>query len=198
MEDQFEAMRDQIEALTRLSNMGGPNGSGSGNPFAECTIHRCQHYVQAHTNRWVNGFKLDILKFQGYLLPKEFLLKEKNRKFPQKEVPRKTTEMVPKEEAEIKCHLVCRYIKRTCRKFQTTCTVGGKVAKLVIDQRSCESVVSEEAVRKLELQTKRHPTPHLLEWLAKGKKLTVSKHCLVSKSIGAKYRDTVWCDVVDI
>jgi hypothetical protein len=76
--------------------------------------------------------------------------------------------------------------------------MGGKVAKLVIDQRSCKSVVSEEAVRKLELQTKRHPTPYWLEWLTKGNKLMVSKHCLVSFSIGAKYRDNVWCDVVNI
>jgi hypothetical protein len=32
----------------------------------------------------------------------------------------------------------------------------------------------------------------------KGNEVTVSKHCLVSFSIGAKYRGNVWCDVVDM
>jgi hypothetical protein len=37
-----------------------------------------------------------------------------------------------------------------------------------------------------------------LEWLTKGNEVTVSKHCLVSFSIGAKHKDNVWCDVVDM
>ena len=38
--------------------------------------------------------------------------------------------------------------------FQTTCTIGGKVCGLVIDSRSCENVVSEEAIQKLRLDRK--------------------------------------------
>jgi hypothetical protein len=53
-------------------------------------------------------------------------------------------------------------------------------------------------VHKLRLETKRHPTPYRLEWLTKGNRVTVSKRCLVSFSIGAKYRDNVWCDVINI
>ena len=76
----------------------------------------------------------------------------KNRKFPQKKVPRKKmAEMVPKERAEIKHQLVSRYIGGTCRQFQRTCILGGKVAKLVIDPRSSMNVISEEAVWKLGL-----------------------------------------------
>jgi hypothetical protein len=74
----------------------------------------------------------------------------------------------------------------------------GKVVKLVIDPRSCNNVVSDEAVRKLRLNTKRHPTPYRLKWLMKANEVTVSKRCLVSFSIGNKYMDTVWCDVVDM
>ena len=106
--------------------------------------------------------------------------------------------MVPKEEAKIKRHSVSQYIKGTCRKFQTMCTTRGKGAKLVIDPRNHENIVLEEVVRKLGLETKRHLTPYRLEWLTKENEVTVSKRCLVSFSIGTKYRDNVWCDVVDM
>jgi hypothetical protein len=46
--------------------------------------------------------------------------------------------------------------------------LGDKVAKLIIDPRSGMNIVSEEAVRKLGLETKRNPTPYQLEWLTKG------------------------------
>jgi hypothetical protein len=76
--------------------------------------------------------------------------------------------------------------------------LGGKVAKLIIDPRSGMNIVSEEAVRKLGLETKRHPTPYQLEWLTKGNEVRVSKYCQVPFSIGDKYVDRVWCDVVDM
>ena len=50
-EDQFKAMRDQIEDLTtQISNLCSYKGSGSRNPFTECQMHRCQHLAQAHAN----------------------------------------------------------------------------------------------------------------------------------------------------
>jgi hypothetical protein len=60
------------------------------------------------------------------------------------------------------------------------------------------NIVSEETVRKLGLETKRHPTPYQLEWLMKGNEVKVSKYCQVPFSIGGKYVDRVWCDMVDI
>jgi hypothetical protein len=43
-EDQFKAMRDQIEDLIAgISNMCSHKGSGSRNPFAERRMHRRQH-----------------------------------------------------------------------------------------------------------------------------------------------------------
>jgi hypothetical protein len=68
--------------------------------------------------------------------------------------------------------------------FSSTCTIGGKVCKLVIDSGSCKNVVAEETVRKLALETKRHPNSYRLEWLKKGTEVIVSKHCFMSFSIG--------------
>ncbi|XP_059433719.1 uncharacterized protein LOC132166885 [Corylus avellana] len=68
--------------------------------------------------------------------------------------------------------------------------------KLVIDGGSCENVVAEEAVQKLGLATEKHPTPYRLEWLKKEDEVIVSKRCLVSFSIGKRYKDKVWCDAV--
>ncbi|XP_026433502.1 uncharacterized protein LOC113330924 [Papaver somniferum] len=80
--------------------------------------------------------------------------------------------------------------------FQTTCIIGGKVCKLVIDSGSCENIVSEEVVRKLKLEIKDHPSPYSLSWLNQGSEVKVTKHCLINFSIGNKYVDKVWCDVV--
>ncbi|KAE8663112.1 putative Quercetin 3-O-methyltransferase 1 [Hibiscus syriacus] len=82
--------------------------------------------------------------------------------------------------------------------FHTTCTVADKVCKMIIDSGSCENVVSEEVVQKLQLKTDRHPKPYKLSWLNKGSEVTVDRRCLVSFSIGRKYFDNAWCDVVSM
>ncbi|XP_026451907.1 uncharacterized protein LOC113352281 [Papaver somniferum] len=80
--------------------------------------------------------------------------------------------------------------------FQTTCKIGGKVCKLVIDSGICENIVSEEVVRKLKLETKEHTSPYSLSWLNQGSEVKVTKRCLINFSIGNKYVEKVWCDVV--
>ncbi|KAL3645775.1 hypothetical protein CASFOL_010955 [Castilleja foliolosa] len=80
--------------------------------------------------------------------------------------------------------------------FQTKCTTKGKVCKVIVDGGSCENVVSTYMVKKLELPTEDHPQPYQLSWLVKGNILKVQKRCLVQFSIGKKYFDEVWCDVV--
>ena len=99
--------------------------------------------------------------------PKSSWWQKKIKKIPQKEVPRKIGKIVPKEGAEIKHQLVSRYVGSTCRQFRHTCILGGKVAKLVIDPMSGVNIVSEDAVRKLGLDTQRHRNPYQLEWLTK-------------------------------
>ena len=61
---------------------------------------------------------------------------------------------------------------------------------------SCENVVSNTMVEKLGLNTEDHPQPYKLSWFKKGSDVKVSKRCLVKFSIGKKYTDEVWCDVV--
>jgi hypothetical protein len=75
-------------------------------------------------------------------------------------------------------------------------TIGGKVCQLVIDSGSCENVVAEEVVKKLALETEKHPNPYHFEWLKKGTEVIVSKCCLMSFSIGIRHKDKMWCDVV--
>ncbi|XP_068649233.1 uncharacterized protein [Aristolochia californica] len=82
--------------------------------------------------------------------------------------------------------------------FHTTCTVADKVCTMIIDGGSCENIVSEEAVQKLQLKTDRHPKSYKLTWLTKGIEVLVDQCCLVSFSIGMKYFDTVWCDVASM
>jgi hypothetical protein len=85
MEEQFMVLGHQIKALTtQFSNMGGYNEDGSRNLFMERRKQGRQHLVQAHAIQQVSRFKLDIPKFQSCLQSKEFMVAEKNIKFPQK------------------------------------------------------------------------------------------------------------------
>jgi hypothetical protein len=80
--------------------------------------------------------------------------------------------------------------------FHSTCIIRGKVCKLVIDGGCCENMVAEKAVQKLALDTEKHPTTYRLEWLNKGNEVIISKCCLINFSIGTKYKDKTWCDMV--
>jgi hypothetical protein len=59
-------------------------------------------------------------------------------------------------------------------------------------------MVAGKAVQKLALDTEKHPTTYRLDWLKKENEVIVSKRCLVKFSIGTKYKDKTWCDVVAI
>lgn len=80
--------------------------------------------------------------------------------------------------------------------FRTKCTAKGKVCMMIIDSGSCENVVSFYMVDKLGLTETEHPDPYELTWLKKGNILKVNKRCLVQFSIGKKYHDEVWCDII--
>jgi hypothetical protein len=115
LEVQFASLREQIAALTKLLSIESGRDKSrhipslpeseedeDGDPFAERRVHRHQPLVQAQANRWESGFKLDTPEFQSCMQPKEFMVVEKNKNIPPKEVPRKMAKMVPKEGAEIK------------------------------------------------------------------------------------------------
>ncbi|GAV79154.1 hypothetical protein CFOL_v3_22619 [Cephalotus follicularis] len=80
--------------------------------------------------------------------------------------------------------------------FHTKCTSKGKTCNVIIDGGSCENVVSETMVEKLGLKTEMHPCPYKLLWFWKGNEVKVDKCCHGKFSIGHKYHDELWCDVV--
>lgn len=49
--------------------------------------------------------------------------------------------------------------------FCSTCTIRGKMCRMIIDSGSCTSVISEEAVSKLALFMELHPASYRLAWL---------------------------------
>ncbi|GJT15402.1 putative CCCH-type zinc finger family protein [Tanacetum coccineum] len=64
--------------------------------------------------------------------------------------------------------------------FYTTYTIKDKVCKLIIDSGSCENVISQDAVEKLNLKKEKHPKPYKLSWFKKGNEVNVDTRCLVS------------------
>lgn len=80
--------------------------------------------------------------------------------------------------------------------FESTCTIGRKVCHFIVDSGSCENVIAVNAVAKLNLATEPHPSPYALMWIQSGSSVTVDRRVMINFSIGAKYRDSMWCDVV--
>ncbi|GJX80370.1 putative reverse transcriptase domain-containing protein [Tanacetum coccineum] len=70
------------------------------------------------------------------------------------------------------------------------------VCTFVLDPRSCDNLIAEEAVQKLGPKTENHPKPYKLQWLKKGGEINVSKRFLVTFSMGTTYKDSFWCDMV--
>ena len=64
-------------------------------------------------------------------------------------------------------------------------TISGKVYQLVIDSGSCPNMVSEEALKKLGLDSRKYLSPYKLSWLKKEMKVIMSKCYHISFSIGS-------------
>ncbi|XP_024016241.1 uncharacterized protein LOC112089724 [Eutrema salsugineum] len=79
--------------------------------------------------------------------------------------------------------------------FRSTCTIKGKLCNFVIDSGSCHNVISETAVKKLGLKREDHPAPYTLVWISEGTEVKITHRALVSFSIGAFYKDTIYCDI---
>ena len=59
--------------------------------------------------------------------------------------------------------------------FRSTCTINGKICKMIVDSGSCTNVISALAVKTLDLKSTPHPTPYKLAWLNKGVEIIVSR-----------------------
>nr|GMD01401.1 zf-CCHC domain-containing protein [Ipomoea batatas] len=82
--------------------------------------------------------------------------------------------------------------------FRAHCSVLGKVCKLIIDNGSCDNIVSKALVQRLGLPTEPHPKPYKLGWIKEGTSVMVTEVCHVPVSIGKSYQDTVTCEVIDM
>lgn len=67
-----------------------------------------------------------------------------------------------------------------------------------MDGGSCENVVSQEFVSKLQVLTKKLPNPYKPSWFKCGNEVPATCRVLISISIsiGDCYHDDVWCDAV--
>ncbi|XP_013601099.1 PREDICTED: uncharacterized protein LOC106308482 [Brassica oleracea var. oleracea] len=79
--------------------------------------------------------------------------------------------------------------------FHSKCTIGGKVCTFIIDSGSSENVIAEEVVNKLHLATELHLYPYKLAWLDQKTDLLITRHALISFSVGDAYKDQIHCDV---
>jgi hypothetical protein len=68
---------------------------------------------------------------------------------------------------------------------------------MLIDEWSCENMVSIEVADKLNLPTTK---PHIykLTWFKKINEVKVTKRCLVSFCIRKRYMDEVWFEIIPI
>lgn len=67
---------------------------------------------------------------------------------------------------------------------------------VVIDGGSCENIISQGLVDRLQLKVRKHHCPYFARWLMTGGEVQVRYAYPVIFSIGADYTDTVWCNVI--
>jgi len=80
--------------------------------------------------------------------------------------------------------------------FHTRLKHNDRALNVIIDNGSSMNVISETAVERLELKTEKHPTPYRISWVNETNSVLVTQRCLVKFSLGKKYMDETWCDVI--
>jgi hypothetical protein len=79
--------------------------------------------------------------------------------------------------------------------FQIFFVIKNRRARVIIDEGSCNNLVSSNLVMKLGLTTRPHPHQYHIQWLNDSGKAKITQICRVPFSIGV-YSDFVDCDVV--
>jgi len=80
--------------------------------------------------------------------------------------------------------------------FHTRMEHNGRALNVIIDNGSGMNVISETAIERLGLKTEKHPTPYRISWVNEANSVHVKQRCLVKFSLGKKYIDEAWCDVI--
>ena len=58
------------------------------------------------------------------------------------------------------------------------------------------NVISETAVKRLELKMEKHPNPYRINWVNDTNSILVKHRCQIKFSLGKNYADEAWCDVI--
>jgi hypothetical protein len=80
--------------------------------------------------------------------------------------------------------------------FHTRMEHNGRALNVIIDNGSGMNVISEAAIERLGLKTEKHPTPYRISWVNEANSAHVKQRCLVKFSLGKKYIDEAWYDVI--
>lgn len=72
------------------------------------------------------------------------------------------------------------------------------VYNLIIDNDSCENMVSIEIVEKLQLKIEKNTKPHKLKWPNQYSMIMMDERCFISFYKGNRYFDDDLCDVMSI
>ena len=70
--------------------------------------------------------------------------------------------------------------------------------QLIIDNGSCENIVSKALVDYLKLEMEPHPHPYTISWIKKSSSITLTDLYHVSITISKFYQDFVAYDVVNM
>lgn len=67
----------------------------------------------------------------------------------------------------------------------------------MINNYSCENLVSQSLVEHLKLKTQPNQAPYKIGWIKKGPSIKITQQCYLPLSLGKTYKFEVLCDAVE-
>ncbi|KAI4320289.1 hypothetical protein MLD38_033785 [Melastoma candidum] len=68
--------------------------------------------------------------------------------------------------------------------FRTRCTISNHIFEVIIDNGSCENIISRSLVNTLKFPAEKHPEPYNNIWITNGEGIKVKERCRVPLLIG--------------